>query len=203
MPTAKSPGTLSSDTFRKFAAQSIFVDNCFNGGPGRLLKESLRWRQLGQGAIRDHGKSLHVKPLLLSSWRRRTKQCQPQDYPKAMLSLCNGIWTILPPIPLCKAFFYILKYKLLSCMILFGRKFALCLFSHFTSEELTSLGNWDWIQFEELKCLHTKELISFLASSKLATFLENCKIYSTGCIRSDCHVFERLYTFTYFTEFGL
>ena len=67
------------------------------------------------------------------------------------------------------SFFYILKYKLLSCMILFGRKFALCLFSHFTSEELTSLGNWDWIQFEELKCLHTKELISFLAS-KLATF---------------------------------
>ena len=55
--------------------------------------------------------------------------------------------------------------------------------SHFvsflTSEELTSLGNWDWIQFEELKCLHTKELISFLAS-KLATFLENCKIYSTN-----------------------
>ena len=136
MPTAKSPGTLSSDTFRKFAAQSIFVDNCFNGGPGRLLKESLRWRQLGQGAIRDHGKSLHVKPLLLSSWRR-TKQCQPQDYPKAMLSLCNGIWTILPPIPLCKAFFYILKYKLLSCMILFGRKFALCLFSHFRRTDFT------------------------------------------------------------------
>ena len=26
---------------------------------------------------------------------------------------------------------------------------------------------------------------------------------STGCIRSDCHVFERLYTFTYFIEFGL
>ena len=175
MPTAKSPGTLSSDTFRKFAAQSIFVDNCFNGGPGRLLlKESLRWRQLGQGAIRDHGKSLHVN-LFSYLLEEEQSNVNLKTIPRQCLVYVTEFEPYFPQIPYVRPFS---TYWSINC---FHAWYYLEENSHFvsflTSEELTSLGNWDWIQFEELKCLHTKELISFLAS-KLATFLENCKIYS-------------------------
>ena len=44
---------------------------------------------------------------------------------------------------------------------------------------LLEKGNWDWIQFEELKCLHTKELIfrqEAYSSQKEGPF-QNCQQY--------------------------
>ena len=125
----------------------------------------------------------------LLSWREEEVEEQSvnlkvKDYPKAMLAMYLLLYYVTEPDPawICISRLYFL------CKVLSSHWSINCFHAWYYLEEnshfvfsrlqklLTSLGNWDWIQFEELKCLHTKELISF--PSKLATIFENCKIYS-------------------------
>ena len=121
----------------------------------------------------------------LLSWREEVEEqsvnLKVKDYPKATLTmylLCNGTW---PSLKISRLYLLGKVMPFTHCSInCFDAWYHLEENSHFVFSRLqkllTSLGNWDWIQFEELKCLHTKELISF--PSKLATIFENCKIYS-------------------------